>query len=90
MSAKHYICPVCGFDGLKEPPYGQQNMPSYEICPCCGFEFGFDGMNNQIAFTDFRQRWSNNGSLWFMPKLRPKDWDLQQQLNNLIKSKGKR
>ena len=77
MSAKNNICPVCGFNGLKDPPYDQQGVPSYEICPCCGFEFGFDNANNQIAFTDFRQRWIKSGSHWFMPKLKPKKWILK-------------
>lgn len=42
MIAPKYICPVCGFDGLKEAPYGPDKEPSYEICPNCGVEFGFD------------------------------------------------
>lgn len=37
-----YICPICGYDKLLEPPYDEYNNPSYEICPCCGFEYGFD------------------------------------------------
>jgi ribosomal protein L37E len=37
-----HICPVCGFDGLKEAAFGPNNEPSYEICPRCGFESGFD------------------------------------------------
>jgi transcription elongation factor Elf1 len=37
-----YICPVCGFNGLKEAPYGPNQEPSYEICSNCGVEFGFD------------------------------------------------
>ncbi len=84
MSEKHYTCPVCGFDKLKELPYDQGNLPSYEICPCCGFEFGLDGVNNQIAFTDFRQRWIKNGANWFMPRLKPNNWDFKKQLNNLV------
>jgi len=84
MSEKHYICPVCGFHELKDSPYDQQGMPSYEICPCCGFEFGFDNrVNNPVAFADFRQRWIKNGVQWFMPKLKPKNWDLRRQLDNL-------
>ena len=42
-----YICPVCGFNDLKEAPFGLNQEPSYEICPCCGFEFGFDGGNDR-------------------------------------------
>jgi len=42
-----YTCPVCGFNGLKEAPYGPNQEPSYEICPNCGFEFGFDDRNDR-------------------------------------------
>jgi len=83
MNKKQYMCPVCGFGELKDLPYDRHNAPSYEICPCCGFEFGFDSVNNQIAFTDFRQRWIKNGAHWFMPKLKPKGWDFKKQLANL-------
>jgi hypothetical protein len=37
-----YICPVCGFIGLKQPPYDENGNESLEICHCCGFEFGTD------------------------------------------------
>ncbi len=66
MRGKH-ICPVCGFDGLKEEPFSLRNEPSHEICPCCGFEFGFDGGNDPEVFAEFRRRWIKNGSKWFMP-----------------------
>jgi hypothetical protein len=71
---RKYICPVCGFDGLKEAAFSQNNEPSHEICPCCGFEFGFDGGNEPAIFTEFRQRWIDNGSKWFMPNLKPRNW----------------
>jgi len=85
MNGKYYVCSVCGFDGLKEPPYSEEKEPSYEICPCCGFEFGFDGANIQIVLTDFRQRWIKNGAHWFIPRLEPKNWDIKRQLSNLNK-----
>ena len=88
MSGKSYMCPVCGFDELNEPPYDQKNAPSYEICPCCGFEFGFDGANNSIAYVDFRQRWIKNGAHWFRPKSKPDSWDLKEQLSNLAKNRS--
>ena len=31
-----YICPVCGYDRLEEPP------KNFSICPSCGTEFEFD------------------------------------------------
>ena len=58
---KNHICPVCGFDGLKEPAFGPNNEPSYEICPSCGFESGFDAGNDPAIFAEFRQRWIKNG-----------------------------
>ena len=64
---KKYICPVCGFDGLAEEPYGKNNEPSHEVCPCCGFEFGFDGSNDSAVFVKFHKNWVKNGSKWFLP-----------------------
>ena len=84
MSKDNYICPVCGFKGLKEVPYGHNN-PSYEICPCCGFEFGFDSAGNKDLFIKFRQRWIKNGAQWFIQKLKPEHWDLKEQLRNVDK-----
>ena len=83
MSGEHYMCPVCGFWDLKEPSYDRHGTPSHEICPCCGFEFGFDGGNDEAVFAGFRRQWIKNGGCWFMPKLRPKDWHLKDQLLNL-------
>ena len=52
---------MCGFDGLKEPAFGANKEPSYEICPSCGFEPGFDGENDPGLIAKFRQRWIDNG-----------------------------
>jgi hypothetical protein len=79
------MCPVCGFAGLKEPPYGKENLPTYEICPCCGFEFGFDGDNNQDVFSAFRKLWIDSGANWFIANQKPVHWDMQKQLDNLNK-----
>lgn len=37
-----YTCPICGYEGLAEPPYYDDFAGSNEICACCGFEFGVD------------------------------------------------
>lgn len=79
----NYICPVCGFDGLKEPPYDKESEPSYEICPCCGFEFGFDEDKNKDIYKSFRIKWIKNGAKWFIPQKKPKDWSLEKQLTNI-------
>ena len=87
MSKKNYLCPVCGFDQLKEPPYNKLNEPSYEICPCCGFEFGFDASNDVTTFIDFRARWIKDGAHWFIPKAKPKNWEPKKQLSKLDSGK---
>lgn len=69
---KKYVCPVCGFDGLREAAFGINNEPSHEICACCGFEPGFDGGNDPAVFKKFYQRWLKNGAQWFMPDRKPK------------------
>ncbi|MEI7998079.1 MAG: hypothetical protein WCH62_01055 [Candidatus Omnitrophota bacterium] len=81
--SKKYICPVCGFDELKETPYGKDRDPSFEVCPCCSFEFGFDGENNLEIFDEFRKHWIEDGAPWFVSKLKPKGWDYRKQLENL-------
>ena len=79
MIKKKYICPVCGFDQLNEPPYDDKNNPSYEICSCCGFEFGVDE-----GFKGFRACWIEIGAKWFVPKLKPREWNVEKQLKNII------
>ncbi|MBF0504600.1 MAG: hypothetical protein HQL14_05805 [Candidatus Omnitrophica bacterium] len=80
MKSPFYICPVCGFNGLKEIPYDKHGSASYEICLCCGFEFGFEGKGNMALF---REDWIRKGAPWFSPGLKPENWDLQKQLANL-------
>lgn len=80
---KKYICPVCGFNELAEPPYNVQRQPSHEVCPCCGFEFGFDDVLKGQRFDSFRRRWIEKGAAWFWPEKKPDNWDLDTQLKNL-------
>lgn len=82
---KYYICPICGYDKLEEPPYDEFGEPSYEICPCCGIEFGFDLENDHITQDEYRKKWINNGGEWFDPQEKPQEWDIRQQLKNVKK-----
>ncbi len=52
-----YICPICGYDDLEEPPYDNDGDPSYEICSCCGFQYGFDDLDREYDFEQYRQKW---------------------------------
>src|SRR5436853_428601 len=57
-----FICPVCGYDGLGEPPYNADGDGSYEICPSCGFEFGFDDHSEGVSHDEFRATWLAAGA----------------------------
>ena len=78
-----FMCPVCGFPGLTEPPYNADGGGSYEICPCCGFEFGFDDQSEGVTHEDFRATWIAAGAERFDPQQKPDGWDLEAQLRNL-------
>lgn len=69
-------CPVCGYDGLTEPPFDEDGNPSYEICNCCGYEFGFD----EASFEEHRSKWLSEGAKWFNPKAQPDGWTPSMQL----------
>lgn len=74
---KKYICPVCGYDNLDEEPYEDDRIPSHNVCDCCGCKFGCDDNEN------YRRKWIEYGGKWFIPELKPKDWDMKIQLQNL-------
>ena len=60
------ICPVCGYEGLFDPPYDKNGYGSYEICPCCGFQFGLDDYpDKDKGIADWREKWEAVGRSWF-------------------------
>ena len=80
---RKYICPICGYNELKNPPWGEDGKnPSYDICACCGCEFGYEDVTEESK-KRFREKWINNGAKWFTSKKKPKDWNLEEQLKNL-------
>ncbi len=81
-----FICPVCGYDKLLEEPFDSEGNPSYEICNCCGFEFGYDDSSEGISIHNYRKKWINEGAPWFNLNLKPKNWNLNEQLNNINKT----
>lgn len=52
-----YTCPVCGFNGLDEPPYSPDGHGLFEICPSCGFQFGVTDDDLGISFREWRESW---------------------------------
>ena len=82
-----YICPVCGYDGLCEPPYDERGYGTDEICVCCGFQFGYDDYpEKEPAYKKWRENWIQNGYEWFSSKTPPPiSWIPKEQLQKLLK-----
>lgn len=82
-----YICPVCGFPGLEDPPRDSQDNPSYEICPCCFFHFGFDDDSEQHTYQTYRAEWIAKGCPWKSIHIPPPlGWNPKTQLADLSRS----
>ncbi len=82
-----HLCPVCGYDGLLEPPWSN-GAASDEICPSCGTHLGYDdaaggdaGKRARVHRT-LRCRWIEEGMRWRSEGIEkpPPDWDPEAQL----------
>lgn len=78
----YYICPICGYDRLDEPPRIDGYIPSHNICDCCGAEFGLDDCT-QKQIEKNRKKWIEAGCQWFYIEEKPPNWKLEEQLKNL-------
>lgn len=76
------ICTICGYSKLREPPRDETRAPSWEICPCCGSESGYHDYQPSAVISN-RKKWIENGAHWFDNRLKPKDWDLRDQLRGI-------
>lgn len=69
------LCPVCGYDELKQPPTFDM------ICPCCGTQFGYDDF--AVSHEDIRGAWLQSGAAWFSHKTPPPPgWSAEKQLSH--------
>ncbi len=76
---EHYLCPVCGYDALPEPPAHQL------ICPSCGTQFGLHDVLHDVH--QLRQRWLMSGPRWISRRIpEPPDWDWRVQLMRVDRS----
>lgn len=57
MSETTYMCPVCDYDKLTDPP------TDFEICPSCGTEFGYTDHTKTHA--ELRAEWIKGGRKWW-------------------------
>lgn len=75
-------CRVCGLY-IVNAPWGVDNhTPTYEICPCCGVEFGYEDFSIESVIK-YRSDWIKNGTIWFMKKQKPLEWNLELQLKDI-------
>ncbi len=91
----NYICVVCGFDGLDEPPYQKGiincGLASYEICSSCGFQTGYadysETESEEVLINQYRQNWIKGGMKWDSEDIgivaRPANWNPKKQLRNI-------
>lgn len=77
-----YICPVCGYPNLDEPPRDENGRPSFDICDCCGIEFGYEDCT-ETNIIEFREKWIKSGAKWFCENEKPSNWDIKEQLRNI-------
>lgn len=82
---RHYICPVCGYPALTEPPRNESGG-SYEICYSCGFEFGVTDDDLGFSYEAWRKRWIDRGMPWDGEGIDepPAGWDPARQLADLV------
>ena len=79
-----YVCPVCGFNELDEPPVSECGGGSYEICPSCGFQFGVSDEDRGITYEEWRKQWISDGMIWDKGRsLPPPEWDPIAQLKRI-------
>jgi hypothetical protein len=83
-----FVCPVCGYRGLSEPPRDGDGGSSDEICRSCGFQFGHSDDLEGFTYEQWRQRWIDRGMPWDSASIRPApaDWNPTAQLAALLGS----
>lgn len=71
-----YTCPVCGYNGMDEPPI------NYAICSSCGTEFGYSDF--QRSHEELRHRWIASGANWWSADFpSPSNWSAILQFRNI-------
>jgi hypothetical protein len=80
-----YVCPVCGFPGLDDPPRSSvTGAGSDEICPSCGFQFGYHDDDRRISYQEWRKKWIAEGMKWDKgSSTPPQGWDPAEQLKSI-------
>ncbi len=79
-----YVCPVCGYPELEDPPRSGSGGGSYEICPSCSFQFGVIDDDRGFTYKRWREQWVEGGMIWDKGSSDPPEgWDPIEHLKNL-------
>ena len=71
-----YLCPVCGYYELDEPP------SDWNICDSCGTEFGYHDARK--THSELRDLWIASGAVWHSIDYKsPQFWSPEKQLANV-------
>ncbi|WP_323739765.1 hypothetical protein [Acinetobacter oleivorans] len=79
---ENFACRICGFIQPEEPWGEDGENPNFDICDCCGVEFGYEDYTKASVKT-YRKKWLEAGANWWTSKEKPKDWDIEKQLQNI-------
>ena len=79
---ENFACRVCGLIQPKEPWGENGENPNFNICYCCGVEFGYEDCTKE-SVKAYRKKWLEVGANWWTVKEKPKDWDIEKQLQNI-------
>ncbi|MFC8872924.1 hypothetical protein ACFUAC_35645 [Streptomyces sp. NPDC057148] len=81
------FCRMCGFGEYR---FWEAGWPTSMICACCGNESGIADMGAESGswaglegLHAFRGEWVGSGARWWNPRMKPRDWDLLEQLQNI-------
>ena len=93
-----FICPVCGYSGLKRQPYTLSGGGTYDNCDCCNFEFGYDDdpsacgnypddYTREQMWDAYRKEWIRGGMRWGdddpASNLQPNNYNPLEQLKSI-------
>ena len=86
-----FVCPVCGFNELWDPPYSASGGGSNEICWSCGYEYGWTDDSQGVDHRSYRQDWVAKGMPWWAGDRHPQPagWNPEILLTRLLDNPGR-
>jgi hypothetical protein len=81
-----HCCRICGLYYNDYYPWEEDGTcPTYDFCHCCNVEFGVADYCEE-SIIKYRVQWLKKGAKWAEKKLCPLNWDIKEQLENIMSS----